>query len=150
MGKKHDEQPVDTGERKKFETLEEIKEDLLAAPEPEPPKKKRSRGRPKKETPPPEPAQECPFDTQMMQAGIQLTFGMVAKRAGAHWALTPEEAAQGALVFDALAQKYFPLMGAWAVEINALVWTALIVVPRYMVSVDLKKQRRIEEDAVTE
>jgi len=62
---------------------------------------------------------------------INGTFNIIAKRKGDHWKLQSEELEALSNSYIALAEKYTPaIVGRFAIEINAMVWTATIILAR--------------------
>jgi len=130
----------DTGQRNPLEDLGRVNEEIKGGAAKKPAAKKRGPGRPKKK-PEPEPV-ELMFDTQQMEMGLNVIMSLVAKRLGNHWLLTEKEISDGAIVFDALVQKYFPLIGPWMVEINCLIWISMTIGPRAYLHYELLKQAK--------
>lgn len=125
----------DTGTRQPMETLEQVAADAKKSQKPtqkkKGAKKKRGPGRPRKKPVPPEPEPpEFDVDAAMMKQGIKTLSAIAARHRGQHWLLTDEEVETLAQVSDAMAKKYFPLMGPWMVELNFFGALLLILGPR--------------------
>jgi hypothetical protein len=135
----------DTGIRQPMETLEDVKADAKNPPEkkrgPGRPKKKpaakRGPGRPKKQPEPEPPAFDV--DAEMMKMGIKTLSQIAARHRGQHWILTDEEIETLAQVSDAMAQKYFPLLGPWMVEINFFGALIMVLGPRVYIDYMARK-----------
>ena len=146
---------LDTGERKPFETLEGMKNDLQGdTGKVEKPKKKPGKGANqtgKKRGPynkkpvakhmsvdENENAPNINFDKEVGKTALHFIFQLLAERMGDHWKLTEMEAEQGAECLDQVFQKYFPDLGKWAVEINMALFLSFVIGPRMYVNAKLK------------
>lgn len=86
------------------------------APEPE---------APVKPVPPP-PPQEL---VDAISGVLQITFGILVKVRGSHWALSPQEVTTASIAYAAVVHKYFPDMEIGP-EAAAIAVTGMIVLPR--------------------
>lgn len=67
----------------------------------------------------------------MILQTIDWTFNVIAKREGEHWKLQPDELQALGDSYVALAEKYLPEgLSRFSAEINAFLWTAIIVSKR--------------------
>jgi hypothetical protein len=144
----------DTGNRTPMENLGEIRAELKQQ-ETEPPKKKRGPYKKKeKDDTPTEPEFQLDIDAKDFEIMLRFLFGIIAQRRGAHWNLQPEELSTGAELFAKLAQKYFPLLGQWALEIQALIFMGGVIGQRIAVEIMIKRARedsnKKEPDGITE
>lgn len=89
----------------------------------------------------PEPA--GPATGEIIAPILQITFGLIASRRGAHWALTDQEAIEAGNAYGAVMDKYFPdaPMGP---EVTAVIVTLAIVGPR--VGEDKRKAAAAEKE----
>ena len=94
-----------------------------------------------------EPAEgpQKPTETAEIIAPIlQITFGVVAARRGAHWALTNEEAVELGRAYGAVLDKYFPdAADKFGVELTAVMVTLAAFGPRIIED----KRKAAEEEA---
>lgn len=68
---------------------------------------------------------------QMILQTIDWTFNVIAKREGDHWKLQPVELQALGNSYIVLAEKYLPEgLSHFSAEINAVLWTAIIVSKR--------------------
>jgi len=76
---------------------------------------------------------------------LGVTFGLIATKAGEHWALSEDEANVAGEAYGAVIDKYFPDAGQYmGVEVTALLITGGLIMPRLIMS----KQKKIEASPV--
>lgn len=122
----------DTGIRTPMEDLNKIADEIKSGTAPKAKKKAaKKRGRPKKKPEPaPEPPPSFDVDAAMMKTGIKTLFKIAAQNRGPHWQIEDADAETLAQVSNAMAEKWFPLLGPWMVEINFFGAVCMIVGPR--------------------
>ena len=141
----------DTGERTPMEKLTTIQEEIKTGTAKKKKPAAKKRGRPKKKPEPePEPPPTFDVDAAMMKQGIKTLFNIAARNRGAHWQVEDEEIETLAQVTDAMAQKYFPLLGPWMVEINFFGALIMIVGPRVYTDMQIQKHLKAQQAAAQE
>ena len=87
---------------------------------------------------------------------LGITFGMVAAKAGDHWALNAGELKVAGDAYGAVIDKYIPNFGnSMSVEISAVLVTGMLVIPRLAESkqkpiVDTSENEDVNESAVVD
>jgi hypothetical protein len=133
---------IDSEQRNPLEDLDALKAERQQPPDVQP-KAKAKKGRPKKKPEPaPEPEPAPIIDPAMTKQAMAVVFAIIAKRSGEHWNLSDEELENGALCFDALANKYFPMLGPYMVELNCLIWVSMVIGPRFYITLEIAKAEK--------
>ena len=78
-----------------------------------------------------EPEPPGPSTADVLGPMLQITFGLLAAKRGAHWALSDEEATEAGRAYGDVLDKYFPDV-AVGCEVTAVMVTLAIVGPRAM------------------
>jgi hypothetical protein len=82
----------------------------------------------------------------MIGGGLVVTFNLLAKMRGDHWALDADSANEAGEAYAAVILKYFPNIQSGP-EITALLITAALIAPRIMVDKAISAQREAEKIA---
>jgi len=79
---------------------------------------------------------------------LQITFGVIAAKRGAHWALTDAEAVELGRAYGAVLDKYFPdAANRFGVEITAIMVTAAAFGPRLIEDKRKAAEREARQEA---
>lgn len=143
----------DTGTRKPIESLESVKGSMGAGAEPP----KRKRGRPSKAQLAAEQAaaeqaeRDALFcDIELLEKAIASTSVVIASKRGPHWQLDDGQVQTLARVYNDVLEKYLPGLGQYAVEINAIGATIMILAPIALTEIELIRLRRQQADRTPE